>query len=337
MRRWKSSVGPETGAFQTHNSGLPVAWHTSTWVADRAIGWLRGRDASRPFCAWISFPDPHRPYDCPAPWNRRYDPKDVALPRHRTRDFERRPWWHKASMEAPPALRDPEFHQWRAEGSRVPPQTDAQLAQMTANYYGMISLIDHNVGRLLDALDALGVASETLVVYTSDHGDMLGNHGLCLKGPWPYEDLLRVGLVCRGPGVARGQVVREPVSTLDLAPTFYDYAGARAPAALQGRSLKTLLAGGAETRDAAYAEWHVHPYRCGVALKLRIVRTRTHKLAIELDSGAGELYDLVEDPAEMHNRFDDPAWRPIRRALEDLIRARPGPIRDPLPQPVGMS
>ena len=99
------------------------------------------------------------------------------------------------------------------------------------------------------------------------------------------------------------QVVQEPVSTLDLAATFYDYVGLPKPDAMQSRSLRPLLAGQRETRDMVYSEWHVHPSRCGVGLKLRTVRTGTHKCTFELDSGAGELYDLVHDPEEMVNRF----------------------------------
>lgn len=336
-RLWAQSTQPEIGAAQTWHSALPVAWHTSTWTADRAIRWLATRDRERPFCAWVSFPDPHHPFDCPAPWNTLYDPRDVVLPKHRTPDLERRPWWHKASLENKPQLADPTMLKFRAEGSRVPPQSDRQLAEMTANYYGMISLVDHNVGRLLEALDAEGLAQDTLVVYTTDHGELLGNHGLYLKGPTPYEDLLRVTMVARGPGVARGRVVGEPMSTLDLAATFYDAAGVSAPRDLQGRSLQRLLAGEEETREVAYSEWHVHPSRCGVPLKLRTVRTKTHKCTFELDSGAGELYDLVNDPEEMHNVFDDPGHRAVRRQMEDLMRARPGAIAEPLAEPIGMA
>jgi arylsulfatase A-like enzyme len=226
---------------------------------------------------------------------------------------------------------------FRAEGSRVPHQTDEQLAEMTANYYGMISLIDHNVGRIMTALDDLGLASETLVIYTTDHGELLGNHGLYLKGPTPYEDLLRVTLLARGPGVARGQVVREPVSTLDLAATFYERAGVRASESIQSRSLARLLRGETETRDVAYSEWHVHPSRCGVALKLRTVRTAKWKCTFELVSGAGEMYDLVNDPQEMTNLFDSSDYRRARAELEELMRSRPGSVKDKLAEPIGMA
>jgi arylsulfatase A-like enzyme len=201
----------------------------------------------------------------------------------------------------------------------------------------MISLIDHNVGRILDRLDDLGMAENTLVVYSTDHGDMLGNHGLYLKGPTPYEDLMRVTMIARGPGVKAGGVVNEPVSTLDLAATFYDAAGVSAPQALQGRSLAPLLAGTDAARDAAWSEWHVHPSRCGVGLQLRTVRTKTHKCTFELGSGAGELYDLRNDPGEMDNRFDDPGCAKVRRELEDLMRERPGEIRKDLAEPIGMA
>ena len=337
LKLWAQSTRPEMGAAQTWHSALPVAWHSSTWVGDRAIRWLTERKKDQPFCAWVSFPDPHHPFDCPEPWNLMYDPKDVPLPVHRVKDLERRPWWHKASLESKPRLSDPEMLKFRAEGSRVPNQTDAQLADMTANYYGMISLIDHNVGRILTALNDLGLADDTLVIYTTDHGDMLGNHGLYLKGPTPYEDLMRVTLVARGPGVAEGRVVAEPVSTLDLASTFYDCAGTAQPQEIQSRSLKRLLAGESEPRDVAHSEWHVHPSRCGVWLKLRTVRTKAHKCTFELESGAGELYDLVNDPGEMVNLFDDPGCARVRKELEDMMRARPGKVRANLAEPIGMA
>ena len=337
LKLWPQSLRPEIGAAQTWHSALPVAWHSSSWVGDRAVRWLAQCKPDEPFCAWVSFPDPHHPFDCPAPWSFMYDAKDVPLPKHRVKDLERRPWWHKASLEGTPQLADPALFKFRTERSRMPDQSDAQLAEMTANYYGMISLIDHNVGRILSALDDAGLAENTLVVYTSDHGELLGNHGLYLKGPTPYEDLLRVPLVVRGPRVVKNEVVAEPVSTLDLASTFCDYAGASRPGEGQSRSLRGLLAGKPETREVAYSEWHVHPSRCGVALELRTVRTRTHKCTFELRSGAGELYDLVNDPGEMNDVFDDPAYAKARKALEELMRARPGKLRESLPEPIAMS
>jgi arylsulfatase A-like enzyme len=336
-RLWSSSLEPDSGAAQTWHSALPEAWHDSTWTADRTLAWLNSRDRSKPFCLWTSFSDPHHPFDCPAPWSYMYDPKDVPLPKHRAPDLERRPWWHRAALEGTPQLADENMRKFRTEGSRVPPQTDQQLAHMTANYYGMISLIDHNVGRILDTIRDLALESDTLVVFTTDHGELLGNHGLYLKHPIPYEDLLRVGMILRGPGIKVGATIAEPVSTLDLAPTFLQFAGAQSNLPLQGASLLPLAHGENAARAVAYSEWHVHPARCGVGLKLRTVRTRTHKCSFELGTGAGELYDLVNDPVEMFNRFDDPACKGVRDELEQMMRARPGPLLDTLSEPIAMS
>ena len=122
-------------------------------------------------------------------------------------DLERRPWWHKESLYGTPKMENAELRNFREKHSRTPVQSDRQLRDLIANYYGMISLIDHNVGRILAALDTYGLADNTLVVYSTDHGDWLGDHGLILKGPMAYEGLLRVGLLVRGPGVPKGKVV----------------------------------------------------------------------------------------------------------------------------------
>ncbi len=337
----------ETGglAAQTWHSQLPEAWHNSSWVGDRTIDFIRAA-GSEPWCAWASFPDPHHPFDAPEPWSRLHHPDEVDLPEHRTRDFDRRPWWHREVVER---RIGGQFAETRTRYSRIPPQTDAQLRHLIANYYGQISLIDHHVGRILIALAESGQADNTMVVYSSDHGDWLGDHGLILKGPMHYEGLLRVGLILRGPGVPAGAAVGEPVSTLDLPATFLDWAGAgwagdgdADPGARHSTSLRPLIeaaagspAGGTAGRDFAFNEWELHPNRTGVQLSLRCVRTRTHKLTYEAVSETGELYDLASDPHEMDNRWNDPGIAAVQRNLMDMIRARPGDTIPALNEPDG--
>ena len=333
---WKTSLTEGTGAAQTWDSALPAAWHSSAWVADRTLAFIeRQRGAGQPFFAWASFPDPHHPFDCPAPWRQMYDPADMLLPEHRSLDLERRPWWHKAALEGQPKIADPELAKFRQEGFKVPPQSDRQLAEMTANYYGMISHVDHQVGRLVDGLARAGLAGNTLIVFASDHGDMLGDHGLYLKGPMFYEGVLRVPLIVAGPGIPAGKVIGTPVSTVDLAATFLESAGLRC-ASVQSRSLHPVIHDG-EQRDCAWSEWHVHPSRLGVALQLRNVRTERYSITVELGSGSGELYDLHDDPHQMVNRFDDPAWKSIRDEMHGRVLARPGAVRELRTDPVGMA
>ncbi|MEQ8708832.1 MAG: sulfatase-like hydrolase/transferase [Rhodospirillales bacterium] len=335
--RYNTRTGPDANAAQTLQSGLPQAFHNSEWTANQAIEYLRDRrDDDDPFALWISFPDPHHPFDAPEPWSRLHHPDEVDLPHHRVRDLDRRPWWHKACLEGTPQLKDPKMFAHRARNSRVPDQTDEQLRHIIANYYGMISLIDHNVGRIRNALRDYGLDDNTYVFYTSDHGDWLGDHGLLLKGPMLYEGLLTVGGLLVGPGVPAGHVVEDPVSTIDIPATLLDLAQAAPDANLHGKSLRPLWDSSTASRDFALNEWRLHPTRTGVALDLKCVRARHAKLTIDALSGAGEMYDLKEDPDEMHNIFDDPGKIALRRELEAMLATRPDD-RTSFREPVGMA
>ena len=334
IKLYWENAGDTKGAAQTWHSRLPMVWHNTPWTADRAIDWLKhGRGRDKPFVTWISFPDPHHPFDCPEPWSRLHDPDDIELPRHRARDFENRPWWHRAAVEGDPQG-DAAAVKIRTEYSRIPPQTDAQLREIIANTFGQISLIDDNVGRILNALAETGLDRDTYIIYISDHGDWLGDHGLVLKGPMTYEGLLRVPMIVRGPNVPAGKVVGEPVSTIDIGPTLYDLSGAAPLLAQHGSSLRPLIETDGATRDFAMNEWELLPNRVGVALSLRCVRTRTHKLTMDMRSGAGELYDLVADPDEMVNLFDDPAHAGVQSRLTGYLHMRPDDIT-PNRVPVG--
>ena len=312
-RLYATNAGPDVkGAPQTWHSALPPAWHNTSWVADRTIAFLNEK-RDRPFCLWASIADPHR-----------------------TLDLDRRPWWHRASLEGVPNLADQELREFRAKHSRMPVLTDDQLREVIANYYGMISLADHNIGRILTELHRLGLADDTLVVLSSDHGDWLGDHGLLLKGPMAYDGLLRVVCVMRGPGLPKGAVCDEPVSSLDFPATFLDQAGVARPDHWHARSLLPV-ARGEERREFAYSEWDLSDSRCGVPLDLRTVRTARDKLTVEAITGAAEMYDLARDPHETTNVADDPAYADRRRELERMIAARPDDARQDRLPAVGMA
>ena len=334
-RLYRTQLAPHTGAAHTWHSALPSAWHNSTWVTDRTINFLRNTD-EQPFFLWTSFPDPHHPFDAPDPWSRMHHPEEIDLPLHRTKDLDRRPWWHAASLERTPNIQK-DFRLLRETRSRVPDQTDGQLRQIIANYYGMISLIDHNVGRIVDYVSRIPQGSNTIIIFTSDHGEWLGDHGLLLKGPMMYEGLVRVGFIAQGPGITPGLTLDHPVSTLDVAATVLDYFGTSAELPMHGKSLKPLLNGMSQQRDFAYNEWSVNSSRCGVELELRMARTRRHKLTLELLSGAGEMYDLFDDPLEMNNLFRTDQRVPFQNELLDMINSRPDDAMQPRTQPVGMA
>ena len=234
-----------------------------------------------------------------------------------------------------------EQHPWLAfqlsDKNYRAPESEKKLRRLKSSYFGLMSEVDDNLGRLFVHLKSTGLYDDTLIVFTSDHGEWLGDHGLMLKGPIPYEGVLRVGMVVNGPQVQAGQVRHEPVSTLDLAATFADYATATALAPLHGQSLRPLLEGGQQTRDFALSEWNVAASRCGLELQLRTVRTENWKLTLEQNSGAGEMYCLSEDPNEMDNLFDDPGYTAKRKELSDMIASRPRDQLAQAPAPSGIA
>ncbi len=316
-------------APQTWSSRIPVAYHNSTWIADRAIAYIKAHK-EHPFCLWVSFPDPHHPFDAPEPWASLHRPEDVDLPPHRTCDFAKRPWWYKASMESD----IPDEHQeMRAKYSRFPSYTDEQLREIIANYYGQISLIDHSVGRIITELESQGLADNTYIVYTSDHGEWLGDHGLMLKGPILLEGVLNVGAIVKGPDVPAGKVSHEPLSTVDLGATFLDWAGVAGMEDSHSRSMRGVISGD-ETRESAMCEWELLPGRVGVGMSQRTVRTKDAKLTVELQSGAGEMFDLANDPYELNNLFDNAEYADMQKKLMEMLMARPDDIR-PNGVPVG--
>ena len=168
-------------AMQTFHSALPVAFHNSTWIGDRTIEFLN-ENKNRSSASGPRFPirtirsmRPSRGAGCTTRTRSTCRPSS-------TLDLERRPWWHRQSLEGKPQIVE-HLRKIREQYSRIPVHTDQQLRELIANYYGMISLIDHNVGRILLQLESLGFWKNTLVVYSTDHGDWLGDHGLILKGP----------------------------------------------------------------------------------------------------------------------------------------------------------
>jgi len=229
----------------------------------------------------------------------------------------------------------PPFHRIWANGLPEPMRwanpggarlADREIAEMMAAYYGMVAQLDHAVGRLLAALEESGQAEDTLVILTTDHGELLGDHQMLFKGPLHYDGLLRVPLLVRGPGVAPG-VVAAPVGTIDLAPTILDLAGLPIPRTVEGRSLRPFLSGGGERREWVLTE---NDHEMGMPMYLRTLTTDRY-VVTRWDTlpGVGELYDRGLDPGELENRWDDPAYGGVRRDLLALLTevANPNPRR----------
>jgi arylsulfatase A-like enzyme len=278
----------------------PVEASFPYFLATRTIEALEryaGEDA--PFflaCQWFG---PHLPYYIPEAYAFLYDRDSVVLPAGMAETFE-----HKPMVQ-----RHYSAH-WTFDSF-----SPAQWRDLIARYWGYVTLIDEQVGRILAAVERLGLADSSVTFFTSDHGAFVGSHKMQDKGPAMYDDIYRIPLVARLPG-GRAQAVEDRfVSLVDLSATFLDLAGAEIPVEYAGRSLVPLLRGDAvdEWREHIVAEFHGHhfPY------PQRMIRTRTHKLIVN-PADVNELYDLVADPYELTNQIDNPAYASVRR---DLYRA----------------
>jgi arylsulfatase A-like enzyme len=194
-------------------------------------------------------------------------------------------------------------------------------------YLGTIHSMDRNIGRVLDYLDETGLAENTIVVYTSDQGFYMGEHGWFDKR-YMYEESMRTPLMVRYPaGIAAGETVTEMVQNIDYAPTLLDFAGVPVPPDIQGLSLKGLLTGEAEVlnRENLYYHYYEGIEKTHNVAKQYGVRTRTHKLIRFKDVGMDhwEMYDLNNDPSEMRNIYDDPEYKGFRQELhQKLIELR---------------
>jgi arylsulfatase A-like enzyme len=190
--------------------------------------------------------------------------------------------------------------------------SDAELRRSMACYYGMVSLVDAEIGRILETLDRLGIAENTLVIFSTDHGHLLGQHGLIAKGAFHYEDLLRIPMIARYPGhIPAGTVSNTLQSQIDFVPTFLDAAGIPVPGLMQGASQLPVWAGEWPGREWALVENRHNP----TTVDLRTLITDRYKITVYRSADYGELFDLQADPGELHNRWSDPACADIKRDL----------------------
>jgi uncharacterized sulfatase len=215
---------------------------------------------------------------------------------------------------------DPDFSAWRETPfgnhgfhSHVHLCDDKKLRKDMAIYYGMVSFMDEQIGRILDHLDKLGIAENTIIVFTTDHGHFLGAHGLGAKGAFHFEDLLRLPFIVRWPGqVPAGATSQSLQSLIDLPSTFLSAAGIDVPGQMQGVDQLDVWRGkSSSARDSVLVEFRHQPTK----LHLRTFINDRYKLTAYRDQPYGELFDLQDDPQETHNRWDDPDYAAIKGAL----------------------
>ena len=270
------------------------------YLATRTIEMLErfataGEQDGRPFYLATHFFGPHLPYILPDEFFDRYDPDEIELPASVAETFD-----HK------PPVQQNYSALWTYD--TLAEDTSRKLI---AAYWGYVSMIDLEIGRILDAADRLGLLDDLAIMFTADHGEFTGAHRLHDKGPAMYDDIYRIPALIKIPGCPSGQVRHELVSLTDFTATILDVAGLPTADAVDSRSLTGLVAGqDTDWPNTLLAEFHGHhfPY------PQRMLRSRTHKLIVNPES-VNELYDLQTDPDELSNRIDDPNYAQLRTEL----------------------
>lgn len=290
-------------------SALPDRYFQDYWFADKAVEYLRA-NRNRPFCLWVSFLKPHTPLVPQARYFDQYRRESLTLPKRSD---------HELKDGFPGNLIRARERGWYT-------QTDQELRESLRGYYGNITQMDACVGRVYDALRESGLAENTVVVYTSDHGEMAGAHRTWTKHNM-YEQSVNIPMMISFPGRVRpNTLLPDIVEHVDLLPTLAELCGFDAPGGIPGRSFAPLLRGKSYTRrEFAYSEY----YFCRTVFTrddryvgkppILMVRTDRWKLNF-LSWDRCEFYDLQRDPGEFENRIDDPASAGVVRELTAIAK-----------------
>lgn len=320
--------GGDTEAPQVSYNPISREHYHTDWVADRTIALLDSLAEADDWFIWMSFPDPHHPWDPPASEARRINWRDLDLPPG-----------HPGSEENIVRILSNKPHHWleyynghfnNLEGAPgfVPQRmTHDQVREINALIHVKNELIDEACGRVLTRIRERGWDDETDVFFTSDHGELQGDFGLLFKGPYHTDALMRVPLIWRPATGLVPSVVPEPVGLLDLAPTFCQIAGLPVPAWMQGSPLPTAPGSG---RERVITEWDSQE----IDQHLRTIYRDGYICTAYEGSPEGELYNVNQDPYQWDNLWDDPGYASLHSdLLADLYDHLPAP-RDPMPVPV---
>ena len=325
----KSRLPHDYTVPQGYRTAIPEKLYPTAFIGDRAQAYLQAADADRPFFLMVSFPDPHHPFNPPGRYWDMYKPEQFAVPEA----FNRNDW------TPPPLVRniiaDREAGKANLAGMNTISVSAREAQEARALTCGMIACIDDAIGGVLRALDQTGRRSETVVMFTSDHGDHLGDHRLMLKGAEQYQSIVRVPFIWSDPQATEYPAVVDALaSTLDISATVLDRARIEPFSGIQGRSLLPALCG-AIVRDSVFIQYdHQHPSPgTDVPPRVHTVIDRRYRLSVFHGTGWGELYDLEADPGEFENLWDHPAHASTRaRMAEQLLLAEIEHIdRVPLP------
>lgn len=333
--QWLESQGHKWGDLYKPNgkhafAGVPAELHQTTWCFDRAIDFIREK-RTKSWLMSVNVYAPHHPFDPPREYLDRYDPDKLPDPDYRPGELDNKPVYQRTDH-------DGAYGGTQLGFSKMTPR---ERREVTAAYYAMIEQMDDSVGRVLKALDETGQRDNTIVIFMSDHGELLGDHGMYLKGPHMYDCSLRVPLIISWPGRFKAGLRSDAlVELVDVVPTLLSAVGMPTPPRVQGSSLYEICTGKADPhrhKDYVYAEHYLGlPVRGKLKGQPLITMVRNHRAKLIAYAGMeiGELYDLQADPGEHDNLWDSPKHRDLRAEMYRLCFDASVINQDPVPERV---
>ena len=348
--QWLRNAGHDPHALMgrqnslPHKSPSPQAWRTKVpedlystrYIERQALEFLRAHQncGASPFCLVMSFPDPHHPFTPPGRYFDMYDPAEALLPAS-----------FNCSDDVLPQVR------WARDKRRSDPGgtggfgalavTESEARSAIALTCGQISMIDDAVGSVVGFLREAGLFDNTVIVFTSDHGDLMGDHGLLFKGPVHLHSLVRVPLIWSDPESRFcASRIGSLCSTIDIAATILDRAGIEPFSGIQGRSLLPWVAGtpGSELTSVLIEEDAYQPQLgFSVPPRIRTVVTPRYRMSIYGRGNHGELFDLQKDPDELRNLWDDVACSQVRCELHEELALKQLESADRSPMPTRLA
>jgi arylsulfatase A-like enzyme len=316
----KNALPSDYTAPQAYRTAVPEDLYSSTYIAERTEAYLEdhaSNHADEPFFLFASFPDPHHPFTPPGKYWDMYDPAEMELPASFPSDGKpvnslARWVYEKRGPDAE--------SRW---GPAVAAMTEKEAREALALTYGMITMVDDKVGAIINKLEELGLSEDTVVLYTSDHGDFQAAHGLIFKGPFHIDNVVRVPFIWVDPKASEGAKSTPSLgSSLDVAQTILDRAGLEPFNGIQGNSLLSIVAGEeTKTRDAVLIEEGGQRTILGFngPVRVRTAITDRWRLTIYHNEDYAELFDLENDPDEMTNLWDDPAYLNIKMEMIEVL------------------
>ncbi len=323
---------------------LPEEVHPSKWTADKSIEYIDKQIENEDnFMLWTSFQDPHAPMWVPSPWDTLVNPKDIPLPPEYPGDTDNKPPWYKAKN---PGERNgiPDYDadtttQWKHQPGIPHTMFDVfkdpeEIKKVTALYYGMTALMDHHIGRMIDHLKEKNLYDNTVIVFTSDHGDYLGHHGMWNKGLHTYDDIQKVPFIVRVPGNKKSGAQSKALQNLmDIAPTFSKLAGIPENRQYEGVDQSKVWMGQKEKAT----DWTLCEDRpTDIDFVQRTFITDDYKLVVYMKKEYGELYDRKKDPHQCNNLWDNSEYKDLKSELMlKMISAEMERERSYQPRPCG--